>query len=232
MSLTCAQIVARACSDAAAPNYKVNAGEKLQLILDELAALYDWDILRTPLSIAVSAGLNQYSLPQNYLRARKGFYYINGQEITVSFIPREQWLELFQGPGNTTYPTWACSDLSPLQADPATAPQVYLWPTPAQTITFQMLYFRASPVYVTPETSASVPWFPYQNYLLKRLTADMMNSTADGRKQQLLGECEAFLSKYGVLANDEEGFAVTVKKDPRRFRQGTLDARPTKQVPL
>lgn len=232
MALTCAQVVTRAVTDAAVPNYKVQAGQKLQLILDELAALYDWDILRTLTTIAVSSGTNQYSLPQDYLRARKAFYYINGQEINVSFIPREQWVQLFQGPGNTTYPTWACSDLSPLQSDPATQPQIYLWPTPAQSITLNLLYFKQSPTYTSPENSASVPWFPYQNYLIKRLTADLMNSSADGRKGQLLSECEAFLNKYGVLANDEEDFAVTIKKDPRRFRQGTLDARPTKQVPL
>lgn len=232
MPLSCQQIITRATTDASVPGYGAQASDKLNLLLAELAELYDWDMLRTLTTVAVGAGQNQYSLPQNYLRARKVFYYINGQEITVNMIPREQWLDLFQGPGNTTYPTWGCSDLSPLQNNPPTPPQIFLWPTPAMAITLNVLYFLQPADYPNASTNSASPWFPYQNYLIKRLTADLMNSSGEKRKVQLLSECEEWLDKYGVLANDQEGYAVTVAKDPRRFRRGTLDARPTKQVPL
>ena len=232
MALTCQQIVTRACTDAGLPNYTTQAGDKLNLLLAELAELHDWDILRSPLTIAVSAGVNQYSLPLNYLRARKWYYYINGQQFDVNMIPLEQWVQLFQGPGNQTYPSWAATDLSPLQNNPATAPQLFLWPTPAQAITLQGYYFIQPNDYATPATSTAVPWFPYQNFLVKRLTAEMMASSGDKRRAELMAECDKFLENYDQLANDPEGYAITIGKDARRFRGGAADASPTKSLPL
>jgi hypothetical protein len=230
--LTCQQIVTRAVTDAGLPGYTVQGGQKLNLILAELAELYDWDILKSLNTISVLVGVNQYSLPQNYLRARQLFYFINGQQSTVNQLPLEQWNQLFQGPGQQTYPEWFASDLSPLQYDPATPPQLYLWPTPAQALSLSVKYMIQPTDYTTPESSSSIPWFPFQNYLIKRLTADLMNSSADGRKTQMLEECEAFLSKYGKLSNDQEGYAVTIPKDARRFRGAAFDSRATKALPL
>lgn len=241
MALTCQQIVTRACTDAGLPNYTTQAGDKLNLLLAELAELHDWDILRSPLTIAVSAGPTalggangyaSYALPQDYLRARKWYYYINGQQFDVNMIPLEQWVQLFQGPGNQTYPSWGASDLSPLQNNPATPPILNLWPTPAQAITLQGIYFKQPPDYTTPATSSAVPWFPYQNFLVKRLTAEMMASSGDKRRGELMAECQAFLDNYDKLANDPEGYAITIGKDARRFRGGANDASPTKSLPL
>lgn len=232
MGLTLQQICTRAATDAGVPNYLTQAGQKINLILAELAQLYDWDVLRSITTVAIVAGTNEYPLPADYLRARKLYYYINGEEFTVNQIPLEQWKELFQGAGNQMDPYWFATDLSPLANDPASPPLVELWPTPAQALTLYVMYFKAPPDYATPETSTSIPWFPYQNYLIKRLTADLMNTTADGRKGQLLSECEAWLAKYMQLSNDQEGYAVTIKKDPRRFRGNAMSARNTKTQPL
>lgn len=232
MALTCAQIVAMACTDAGLPGYTTQGGNKLNMLLAELATNHDWDILRSPLTIAVSAGVNQYSLPLNYLRARKWYYYINGQQFDVNMIPLEQWVQLFQGPGNQTYPSWAASDLSPLQNNPATAPQLKLWPTPAQAITLQGFYFIQPPDYTTPATNSAVPWFPYPSFLVKRLAAEIMGSSGDKRRAEWLKECQDFLDSYDQLANDPEGYAITIGKDARRFRGGKADASPTKSLPL
>lgn len=241
MALTCQQIVTRACTDAGLPNYTTQAGDKLNLLLAELAELHDWDILKSPLTIQVSAGPTAlggtngyaaYALPLNYLRARKWYYYINGQEFDVNMIPLEQWLNLFQGPGNQTYPEWGATDLSPLQNNPATAPTLLLWPTPAQAITLQGYYFIQPSDYSTPATSTATPWFPFQNFLVKRLTAEIMLSSGDKRRDTLMAECQAFLNNYDKLANDSEGYALTINKDARRFRGGAMNASPTKTLPL
>lgn len=232
MPLSCQQLITRACVDAGVPNYTAQAADKLNMLLADLAQFYNWDILRSPVTISVSAGLNQYSLPQDYLRIRKWYYYINGQEFNINMIPLEQWLELFQGPGNQTYPEWGASDLSPLQNNPATPPQLRIWPTPAMSITLQGYYFRQPPDYANAATSAAIPWFPNQSILLRRLTAELMSSSADKRRQEFLSEYEAWLEKYGKLANDEDGYAPTIGKDARRFSGGSQNATPTKQLPL
>lgn len=233
MALTCQQLITRACTDAAVPGYTAQAADKLNLILAELAILYDWDILRTTgPNISVVAGVNQYTVPQDYLRARQLFYFINGQSFFVNQLPLEQFNGLFQGPGAQTYPEWFSSDLSPLQNNPATQPFILLWPTPAMSITLQYKYFRQPPDYANAATSSAVPWFPFQQYLLWRLTGDLMNSSADSRGDKFVKMAEDWLGKYGKLANDQEGYAVTVKKDPRNFRQSPLDSRATKAIPL
>lgn len=230
--LTAAQICQRAATDAGSPNYLQQAADKLNAILSELCQLYDFDINMVKTTIAVSGGINQYNLPQNYLRGRNLFYNINGQIFTLNEIPLKQWQTLFQGPGNQTYPEWWASDISPLALPTPTPPQLFLWPTPAQSITLYVEYMLLQADIANAQTSTQVPWMPFQNYLIKRLTADMMNSTADGRKEQLITECEEFLKKYCKLANDQEGYAVTIPKDARRFRGGGANLANTKSLPL
>lgn len=240
MPLSCQQLINRACIDAGVPNYTAQAADKLNMLLADLAQLYDWDILKSFLSITVSSGPTSlgnnvyatYALPSDYLRARKLYYYINGQEFDVNIIPFEQWLKLFQGPGNQTYPMWGGTDLSPLQQNPAVAPNLYLWPTPAQVITLQGLYFRQPPDYANAATNTAIPWFPNQTILLRRLTAELMSSSADKRRGEFIAEFEKWLGDYAKSSNDQEMYAISVGKDPRRFRGGATGATPTKALPL
>jgi hypothetical protein len=86
-------------------------------------------------------------------------------------------------------------------------------------------YFQQMPDIVTPETSAAVPWFPYQDYLITRLAGEMMQIADDDRAGNFLTNQESqnpqgagvLLRRYLNLENDPEGRAKTVELDRRRF---------------
>ena len=69
----------------------------------------------------------------------------------------------------------------------------------------------------TPSSSAAVPWFPNQDYLIKKLTARLMEITADERMPIMNQAADAILQKYLKLKDDNEGRVYTVELDKRVF---------------
>ena len=49
-------------------------------------------------------------------------------------------------------------------------------------------YFCQMPDIATPETSALIPWFPNQTYLVTRVAGELMRATDDSRMSDYLGE--------------------------------------------
>ena len=73
------------------------------------------------------------------------------------------------------------------------------------------------PVEATPETSTNVPWFPNQQYLLRRLEAELMTIVDDSRQSDYMRQAEDQLRDYIKLKDDKEGHAQTVQLDRRQF---------------
>ena len=73
----------------------------------------------------------------------------------------------------------------------------------------------------SPETSATVPWFPNQAYLKTRLAGELMQIADDDRASAFLGEsdtgAQGLLKRYLNLKDDRTNRAETVKLDRRTF---------------
>lgn len=241
--LTAAQIVARACEIAKVPGFVQQGGQYLNMALAELCQTYNFQSARrtyyfnmnpglTSLVGGYVAGSGPYDMPADYLRAQDGnamFYYISGVPYRVTPVDLSEFNMLVQQLGLQAYPTLFAVDMSPLDAvqqgvDPG-VPQGYLWPPPSGAFATTLLYYCQMPGIDTPETSAVVPWFPNQTYLVTRVAGELMRSTDDDRMAQFLGEgpdgAQGILKRYLKLVDDKQNRAETVKLDPVRFGRGT-----------
>ncbi len=95
-----------------------------------------------------------------------------------------------------------------------TPANAYVYPGPSGAFTSRLRYQRLMPPLLD---FARIPWFPDQNYLLVRLTADMMASTDDARRESFLSEGRMILGQYDTFADDKTNRAQTVLLDRRRF---------------
>ena len=88
-----------------------------------------------------------------------------------------------------------------------------------------------------PETSATVPWFPNTNYLVRRLAGEMMMLTDDDRapaylsaeEEQFPNGAGVILRRYLTMQDDPEGRVKRVHLD-RRFFKGPTQLKNTKIV--
>jgi hypothetical protein len=230
MSLTAQQIVSLACQIARCPGYSSQAGQFLNLILNDLDENYDFDLIRATITLNIGPGLNTtsnngYLLPSNYLRAREVFYNVNGTIFYMNQIPLEDYDQLFLGPGINNYPEQYATDMSNQSATPV----MYFWPPPAIPLAVTLRYMTEVATITTPETSSTVPWFPNGRYLVRKLAADLMALTNDQRMQGFLVDAAGILEKYLLMDDDKEGFAQTIRLDSRNFKnRGNL--KPTKQT--
>jgi hypothetical protein len=94
---------------------------------------------------------------------------------------------------------------------------MYVWPPAGGTYTTQIRYYRQMPDIANPESSTVYPWFPNDKYLLTQTAAEMMKIADDQRWQAFAREADGILTKYLKLQADDEGRAMTVKLDRRRF---------------
>ena len=226
MAQTSAQIVALACQLAKCPNFTQQGGSFLNIALQSLAQTYDFAIARGLFSFsfnsATGTGKGPYTLPSDYLRTPRGddeFFTINGVPYRMKPIDYEEFLNLPITPGFTDYPQMFATDMS------QTPPVEYFWPPPSGSYPVTQLYQRQMPDITTPETSATVPWFPSQEYLLMRTAGELMRMVNDDRWQSFLSDNEdrdpsgagSILRRYLKMKDDETNRAKTVKLDPRRF---------------
>lgn len=103
----------------------------------------------------------------------------------------------------------------------------YVYPGPSGAFPSRLRYQRLMPPL---QDFARIPWFPDQNYLLTRLTADMMATTDDTRREQFLGEAAAALGKYETFSDDKTNRAQTVILDRRRFGRAFNKLNNTKTI--
>lgn len=219
MPLQSSQICALAAQAAGVPGWTAQAGQLLNMVLSDLCETYDFDAARgtVTLSITGSTGSGPYNLPSDYLRAEEGdaFYTLNQVPYALIAIDLAEYDALTQQGGIAAYPDFYATDMS--QSPPA----IYFWPPPAQVLPVTIRYRRQMPDITAPEASSTVPWFPNQNYLITRLTGELMKIADDERCAQFLGEgpagAQGILKRYLELKDDSSSRAKTVKLDQRRF---------------
>lgn len=230
--LTSAQIVQQILQICKVPGYTSQAGQLLNVVLGDLAQSNDFDILRKLTVITTSGASASYSLASDHLRTREVFYSISGEPFFLTQIPLEDYDKLFEGAGVSSYPTMYATDLGQVPpGQPGYSPVMYFWPPPSMALSVNVRYQAMPADITTPESSATVPWFPNQRYLIKQVAADLMMLTDDERQQTYAHEAEDILRKYLMMDDDKEGYVRQVKLDGRSFRNpGGLKA--TKVLPL
>lgn len=237
MSLTAAQIVTLATQAAKCPGYLGQAGQLLNVILQELAQTYDFDVAKgiyqfnfnTTLSGSnanLLPGSGPYPLPSDYLRAEPGdvFWTLLGVPYQLTNISLQQLDMTVQQAGIQTYPYWYATDMS------QSPPVMYVYPPPSGAYPVTVRYRRQMSDIATPETSPTVPWFPNTQYLRTRLTAELMRLTDDSRAGEMLAESESILRKYLEMKDDSEDRTINVRLDPQRFGKGFNRLKQTKVV--
>jgi hypothetical protein len=224
MSLTAAQIVTLANQAAHTPAFTSQAGQKLNAILQELCQTYDVAQARNIFTFSFTTGptaTGPYNLPTDYLRTQNGkqFYLYNGQPYFMTRIELWEYDALIQQPGFMDFPRNFTVDTS------TSPPQEFVWPPASISVPVTVRYFRQMPDIVTPETSNVVPWFPFTQYLITRLTGEMMALADDDRAADFLtddGEknpqgAGVLLRRFLNMKDDPEGRTKTVELDRRRF---------------
>lgn len=244
MALTAAQIVTQACQIANTPGYTSQAGNLLNLILQELCQNYDFDAAKATFSLAfntslattstypnIASGGGPYPLPSTFLRMadnKDAIWYLNGVPYPMIPCDLSEYDNLVQQAGMQAYPYIFATDMS------QSPPNLLVWPPPAGNYTGIIRYFKQMPDISSPESSASAPWFPNQAYLLQELTGRMLQIAGDERAPLFLGDSEVgsrgILNRYLKLKDDKSNRAQTVKLDRRRFGAPFNALRNTKTI--
>ena len=231
MPLQAQQLVSLACQEAKCPSWTSQAGQKLNLILNELCS-YDMDVIRGAYLFSFNGSTGPYPLATDWLRANREdvFYTIDGVKYFMTPIELAEYDALIQQAGLNSYPQNYAVDNSQTTVASLGAPQMYVWPPANGAYPVTARYFRQMPDITTPETSSTIPWFPSQLYLQRRLTGEMMLMSGDDRAGVFLGGqsrdgflgAQAILDRYLKTEGDEVPKTVTL--DRRRFgpRWGAL----------
>lgn len=236
--LTAAQICTLSAQDARVPGFTSQAGQALNMILLELCQTYDFNAARKLFQFTFnSATGNQsgpYTFPADYLRAKKGecWYTILGVPYKLTSVDLDEYDMLVQTAGNNGYPQVFATDMSqgPVQG--------YFWPPPSGSYNVSIRYQAQMPDIATPETSATVPWFPQQTYLRRRLAGELMIAADDERAEKFLTDdakinpqgAGVILEKFLKLHDDDEGRVKRVTLDPRRFKPSSAALKNTKLI--
>lgn len=233
MPRTAAQIVSLATQIAKVPGMTVQAGLLLNEVLTELTQDYDLALALNTTTVSVSAsgpgnGVGPYSLPSNYLRmaSREVIFLISGVPYVLTQISLSQFDALINTVGISSYPNVYSTNVA------LTPPGFYLYPPPNLSITLNIRYYGTLPEIVTPETSTTIPWFPNENYLLKRVTGELMQIAGDPRSESFLGDgpggAIGILRRWLNLQGDKEDTAQVVQLDRRWFGGGGGNFGPSK----
>lgn len=227
--ITSAQIVARACAIAKCPGFTQQGGTYLNLTLQDLVLHRDLKMNRVQVSIPVQIGSNgPFSLQADYLRTYDLFYTVNNFPYFLFPMSQEQYDALFKDPSIANYPYAYTTDLTN-QATQGQG-QLYIFPqsTSALSLTHRYMIRRAD--ISSPESSASVPWFPDQDYLIHATAMRLMKETDDARYERFVKDGEDMLRIHLIEDGDEQQVVKAIKLDPQRFHTNR-SLRPTKLNP-
>ncbi len=224
------QIVARACAIAKCPGFTQQGGIYLNMVLEDLWLHRDLKINRVVESVVVAANnYGPFTLPLNYLRTYDLFFQQNNLPYFLHPISIEEWDQEFKDPSIANYPyefmTTLLDETSAQAAN--SAGSLYIYPQSSGQITLTHRYMVKQPDIVAPETSAVIPWFPDQNYLIKATAVELMGESDDTRQESFRAQCEAMLRTHLIMEGDEQAVVKSVRLDPRRFHS-TRTLRPTK----
>ena len=229
MALTAAQIVSLACQDAAVPGYVSQAGQLLNLVLQDLCENWNFDAAKGSTVFFFSAntatnpalypnvnlGGGPYPLPADFLRMvdeKDAIWYLNGVAYPMIPCDLSEYDNLVQQSGFQSYPYIFATDVSQQPAN------LLVWPPASGSYQCLIRYYRLMPDIATPESSSAIPWFRNTNYLRTRLAAELMGIADDTRREEWLNRATTMLLSYIKNADDNSDRAQTVKLDRRRFR--------------
>ena len=234
MALQAQQLVNLACQIAKCPAYTTQAGQFLNMILSDLAQLNDFELSRglwqintgAPSGFSVVTQQPYFNLAADHLRVLKdgAFYLISGVPYTLIQRALSDFDQLIVTQGFTSQLIYYAVD------DSQSPPQIYFWPPPNASYQVDIRYVKLRADIVTPETSTSVPWFPEQNYLIKELSARLMQITNDDRMDNFESKAKAILSKWLTIQRDSESYVNTVTLDRSKFSTPFSQLKNTKSV--
>jgi hypothetical protein len=232
------------------------AGDTLNIVLSELCQTYDFAACKKTYQYNFNPSQINYlgqafqNYPADYLRSandRSSFYVISGVPYPMIHCDPSEFDQLVQQAGLSNYPVFYTTNMS-LTGDanalvagvPGTAgvPVALFWEVPSGAYPVTQRYYSQMPDIATPASSAVVPWFPNQNYLITRVAGELMKDSDDERAGSFLTDDEGsnplgagvVLRKYLKLKDDTSDRVETVKLDRRRFGTSFDRLRNTKQI--
>jgi hypothetical protein len=217
MPLTAAQIVTDACQIAKCPGYTAQGGRALNLTLLDLVMHRNLKVNLETSFVSVPANSSgPFNLESNYLRTYDMFFLVAGEPYFLEPCSLREIDAELQNLGLASYPYEWASDLSNV---PTTGFGLfYIYPQSNNAITLTHRYYLRQTEITTPETSAVVPWFEDQDYLIQATAMRLMRITDDDRFGAFEAGCEALLRKHLMTEGDEQQVVKSVVLDPRRFR--------------
>jgi hypothetical protein len=246
MPLTSAQICARAAQIARVPGFTIQAGQSLNVVLNELCQDYDFDLAKKtyyfnlPTSQINGNGQAWQNLPADYLRGirNESFYIISGVPYPMIPMDLNEMDMLVQQAGVSSFPVFYTVDMSRngmTNDGTLGVPVMLIWMVPSGAYPATLRYYSQMPEIVNPDTSTAIPWFPNQNYLITRVAGQLMLDADDERagaflSDEVVGGSGWLLRKYLQMKDDTGDRAQTVTLDRRRFGRAFDRLKNTKQI--
>ena len=201
----------------------------MNFVLDDLSMHRNLKVNLVTAPIVVPANNNgPFNLESDYLRTYDMFFLVSGEPYFLSPCSLKEKDQEIQQAGQSNYPYEWASDLS---GKPTVGYGIfYIYPQSNTGLTLTHRYYLRQAQIVSPETSATVPWFEDQDYLIQAVAARMMRITDDDRYDRFMADCEHMIGKHLLTEGDEQQVVKEVQLDPRRFRVGGSN-RPTKLDP-
>ena len=253
MPLTSAQIITLACADARAPGFTAQAGQILNMVLSDLCQTYDFSTTKQTFNFNFNAaqlnslGQAYQNLPANYLRGIKNecFYVISGVPYPMIPVDLDEFDMLVQQAGTANFPVFFATDMSKAGvtnsatgSGGAQVPVALFWDIPSGAYPVTIRYYSQMSDISSPENSTTIPWFPNQTYLRRRIAGELMMMTDDDRASQFLGADEdrtpegagVILRRYLQMKDDKGTRVQTAQLDRRRFGTSFDRLRNTKTI--
>jgi hypothetical protein len=224
------QIVSLACQICKCPGFSQLGGTFLNMTLEDLWLHRDLKMNRVTEFIPVQANnFGPFTLPLNYLRTYDLFFEQNNLPYFLNPISTEEYDQEFKDPSIANYPY----EFMTILVDETTAiaqnsaGQLFIYPQSSGAITLTHRYMVKQPDIASPETSAVIPWFPDQDYLIHATATRLMKITDDTRYERFIAEGEKMLRIHLIMEGDEQQVVKSVRLDPRRFHSNRT-LKPTK----
>lgn len=253
MSLTSAQIISLACADARVPGMIIQGGQIMNMVLGDLCQMWDFSVTKKTFQFNFAASqinsLGQFyqNLPDDYLRGIKNesFYVISGVPYPMIPVDLEEFDMLVQQAGLANFPVFYATDMSrsgvtnsATGSGGAAVPVLLAWQVPSGAYPVTVRYYSKMADITTPETSATVPWFPNQTYLRRRIAGELMSLSDDERMSDFLSDDEdrhpngagVILRHFLQMEGDKATRVKTVQLDRRRFGTSFDRLRNTKSI--
>lgn len=234
MAQTAQTLINLANSIAKTPGMLVQTGQFLNIILDELVLINDLEIGRglwqintgAPAGVSITSGIPYYNLAPDHLRVLEDecFYLISGVPYTLIQKQLSDFDQLITTTGFNSQIIFYAVD------DSTTPAQIFFWPPPNASYTVNIRYEKKSVDMVSPESSATVPRFPLQQYLIWELAARMMGISDDDREAVYHEKARKLLSKWLTMQRDMESTVLRVKLDRNKFSTPFDQLKQTKSV--